>query len=152
MKRYVDNSQEFIRKLIKEELDKLTKIKYYHGTTLKNFNEVKNVSELYFTPLYDDAVMYALMGNEANFERKLKNANVDTIDMIYENPKQALFNLFDKTDKPIILIYETTKDLTDEYEIMFSNITRKDLKIKYIGFDEYDKVSPLWVNLENYLH
>jgi hypothetical protein len=151
MKRYVDNHQEFIRKLIREQLDKLTKIKYYHGTTLKNFNEVKNVSELYFTPLYDDAVMYALMGNEANFERKLKNVDADTIDMVYENPKQVLINLFDKTDKPILLIYETTKDLTDEYEVMFHDISKKDLQIKYIDFEEYDKVSPLWVDLQNYL-
>jgi replicative DNA helicase len=152
MKRYVDNHQEFIRKLIREELDKLTKIKYYHGTTLKNFNEVKNVSGLYFTPLYDDAVMYALMGNEANFERKLKNADADIVDMVYENPKQVLIDLFDKTDKPIILIYETIENLTDEYEIMFDDITKKDLKIKYIDFNEYDKISPLWVDLRNYLH
>lgn len=152
MKRYVDNHQEFIRKLIREELDKLTKIKYYHGTTLKNFNEVKNVSGLYFTPLYDDAVMYALMGNEANFERKLKNADADIVDMVYENPKQVLIDLFDKTDKPIILIYETIENLTDEYEVMFDDITKKDLKIKYIDFNEYDKISPLWVDLRNYLH
>lgn len=152
MKRYVDNHQEFIRKLIREELDKLTKIKYYHGTTLKNFNEVKNVSGLYFTPLYDDAVMYALMGNEANFERKLKNADADIVDMVYENPKQVLIDLFDKTDKPIILIYETIENLTDEYEVMFDDITKKDLKIKYIDFNEYDKISPLWVDLQNYLH
>lgn len=152
MKRYVDNHQEFIRKLIREQLDKLTKIKYYHGTTLKNFNEVKNVSGLYFTPLYDDAVMYALMGNEANFERKLKNADADIVDMVYENPKQVLIDLFDKTDKPIILIYETIENLTDEYEVMFDDITKKDLKIKYIDFNEYDKISPLWVDLQNYLH
>lgn len=152
MKRYVDNHQEFIRKLIREQLDKLTKIKYYHGTTLKNFNEVKNVSGLYFTPLYDDAVMYALMGNEANFERKLKNADADIVDMVYENPKQVLIDLFDKTDKPIILIYETIENLTDEYEVMFDDITEKDLKIKYIDFNEYDKISPLWVDLQNYLH
>lgn len=152
MKRYVDNHQEFIRKIIREQLDKLTKIKYYHGTTLKNFNEVKNVSELYFTPLYDDAVMYALMGNEANFERKLKNADADIVDMVYENPKQVLIDLFDKTDKPIILIYETIENLTDEYEVIFDDITKKDLKIKYIDFNEYDKISPLWVDLQNYLN
>ena len=152
MKRYVDNHQEFIRKLIREQLDKLTKIKYYHGTTLKNFNEVKNVSGLYFTPLYDDAVMYALMGNEANFERKLKDADADIVDMVYENPKQVLIDLCDKTDKPIILIYETIENLTDEYEVMFDDITEKDLKIKYIDFNEYDKISPLWVDLQNYLH
>ena len=152
MKRHVDNHQEFIRKIIREQLDKLTKIKYYHGTTLKNFNEVKNVSELYFTPLYDDAVMYALMGNEANFERKLKNADADIVDMVYENPKQVLIDLFDKTDKPIILIYETIENLTDEYEVIFDDITKKDLKIKYIDFNEYDKISPLWVDLQNYLN
>ena len=60
--------------------------------------------------------------------------------------------MFDKTDKPIILIYETIENLTDEYEVIFDDITKKDLKIKYIDFNEYDKISPLWVDLQNYLN
>jgi len=123
---------------------------YYHGTTLNNFKRVTNVSTLYFTPLYDDAVMYALMGNEAQFERKIKNATRETIDLIYQNPKQALINLFDKNDKPILLSYTTTDEYTDEYELTF-DITKNDVKIKYIDFDEYDKVEPMWVDLNNYL-
>ena len=45
----------------------------------------------------------------------------------------------------------------DEYNYLYSyifelNITKKDLKIKYIDFNEYDKISPLWVDLQNYLY
>ena len=40
----------------------------------------------------------------------------------------------------------------DEYEVIFDDITKKDLKIKYIDFNEYDKISPLWVDLQNYLN
>ena len=94
--------------------------------------------------------MYALMGNEAQFERKIKNATRETIDLIYQNPKQALINLFDKNDKPILLSYTTTDEYTDEYELTF-DITKNDVKIKYIDFDEYDKVEPMWVDLNNYL-
>jgi hypothetical protein len=124
---------------------------YFHGTTLKNFNKVKDLSNLNFTPVYDDAVMYALIGNEANFENKIKNANSNIIKLLYENPKQALIKLFDSSDKPIILVYNTNQDFTDEYEISFDNIKKEDLVIKHIDFDEYDKVSPVWVDLNNYL-
>jgi len=124
--------------------------KYYHGTTLKNYKKLRNVNSIYFTPLYDDAVMYALIGNEANFENKLKKSNDDVIDLIHEKPKEALIKLFDKDDKPIILIYETNQDI-DEYEIIFPDIKKSDLKIKIIDFNEYDNVEPMWVILENYI-
>jgi hypothetical protein len=138
----------------KAKLDKIEadfKHRYYHGTTIKNYQNLGKVNSIYFTPLYDDAVMYALMGNEANFERKLKKSNQDVINLIYENPKELLIKLFDKGDKPIILIYETNEDLTNNYEVTFPNLKKSDLEIKHIDFSEFDKVSPIWVDLINYI-
>jgi len=144
--------QRLFERILKEAVSGGKKYKCYHGTTINNFKEVKNVDELWFTGLYDDAVLYALMGNEANFQRKLRQSeDVDT-DLIYEDPKQLLIDLFDKDDKPIILVYESDDDFTDEYEFMVPGLKKSDLKIKYIDFEEYDKVSPLWVDLQNYLN
>lgn len=140
-----------MRYIKKYENNKPELFTYYHGTTLKNFNKVENINTLYFTPLYDDAVMYALMGNESSFESKIKNASAKIIELLYDNPKKALIKLFDKDDKPIILVYETTEDYTDKYELTFDGITKKDVKIKYIDFNEYDNIEPVWFDLNIYL-
>lgn len=110
-----------------------------------------DLSHSYFTPLRDDAVMYALMGGEADFTRRIKAADPDISDLAYSDEKACLKALFPKNDKPVILIYKTSDDRTDDYETNFKDLRMSDVVVEEINFDEYDKISPLWVDLKNYL-
>ncbi len=153
--------RKIIKKLICEELDKNKKIKVYHGTLLSNFKEMSDDKPfiLNFTPLYDDAVMYALMGGESRFLGTVREmtGEDDKFEELWQNAGEPggqleiLKYTFPKNDKPVLLevIYEKKHEFDEDYE-MDLKISKKDIKAKTVSFNEFYKISPIWASFSNY--
>lgn len=131
----------------------------YHGTTLSNFKQMPDDKEfmLQVTPLYDDAVMYALMGGESRFLSAARETNGEDeyFDELWdnrdENEKEILKYLFPKGDKPVVLRIKNNFDANEHlgYELDIET-NKSEIEPLLIDFDEYDKVNPVWATFENY--
>lgn len=157
----METAESYIRKLIREVLNQENTIALYHGTLLSSYNQMPNNKpfDAQFTPMWDDAVMYALMGGEGRFLSAVKELQgEDGFDEVWDNRYNdylgVLKYVFPKGDKPVVLktIYKLKNGETKKafgYE-KYLTLTKKEVEAIQIDFDEYYKVDPQFATMDNY--